>query len=203
MACSARTADSRPAPGPRTRTSTSFSPCPIAWRRGILRDHLRRIGGALARALEANFAGARPADHVAVQIGDRDDRVVKSGKNVRDTGVNILAPLRLDDLRLLDVVRVERKVFLRRLGRGSFRFLGGFLRGLGLRFRLGRLGAASSDAGASAVAAAAAVCLSRGSFGHRRRGLLLGNTLFCFGRFRSGRFLWSLVFGFFGHGSVR
>src|SRR5271170_2793628 len=32
IACSARIADSRPVPGPLTRTETSFKPWPIAWR---------------------------------------------------------------------------------------------------------------------------------------------------------------------------
>ena len=83
---------------------------------GILRDHLRRVSRALARAFEANFARARPADHVAFQIGDRDDGVVKRRENVRETGVNVFAPFRLDDFRFLDVVRIERKIFLRRFG---------------------------------------------------------------------------------------
>ena len=41
-----------------------------------------------------------------------------------ETGVNILASFRLDDLRFLDVVRIKGKIFLRRLGCGGFRFLG-------------------------------------------------------------------------------
>ena len=61
----------------------------------ILRDHLRCVGGALARALEADFAGARPANHVAVQVGDRDDRVVEGGKDMRDAGMNFLLPFAL------------------------------------------------------------------------------------------------------------
>src|SRR5260370_18368497 len=32
IACKARMADSRPEPGPRTRTSTSRTPCDMAWR---------------------------------------------------------------------------------------------------------------------------------------------------------------------------
>ena len=94
---------------------------------GILRHHLRRVSGAFARAFESDFARARPADHVARQIGDGDDGVVESGKDMRDAGVNVLAALGLDDLRLLDVVRIERKIFLRRLG-GGWRFFFGFRR---------------------------------------------------------------------------
>ena len=92
--------------------------------RRVLRDHLRRVGCALARAFETDFAGARPADHIAVQVSDRDDRVIEGGKDMRETGVNILASLRLDDLRFLDVVRIKGKIFLRCLGCGGFRFLG-------------------------------------------------------------------------------
>src|ERR1700682_1513903 len=74
--------------------------------RGILRDHLRCVSRAFARAFETNFARARPADDIAIQIGDRDDGVVKRGENVRNASVNILAPFRLDDFRLLNVVGI-------------------------------------------------------------------------------------------------
>src|SRR5437764_4222223 len=52
--------------------------------------------------------------------------------------MNVLAPFRLDDLGLLNVIRVQRKVLLGRLNRRSFLFfrlrwflrrLGGWLRG--------------------------------------------------------------------------
>ena len=66
----------------------------------ILRDHLRRISCALARAFKADLAGARPSNHVAVHVRDRHDCVVKCRKNMRDAGMNILAPFGLDDLRL-------------------------------------------------------------------------------------------------------
>ena len=94
--------------------------------RGILRDHLRRVSGALARAFESNFARARPADDVAFQVGDRDDRVVESGEDVRDTGVNVLTSLGLDDLRLLDVVRDRAKDFPCRCRRRRGRLRGFF-----------------------------------------------------------------------------
>src|SRR5262245_25381241 len=45
----------------------------------------RHLGGerrALARALEADLAGAGPCDHVAVEIADRDDRVVEARLHV-------------------------------------------------------------------------------------------------------------------------
>src|ERR671912_2680330 len=35
---------------------------------------LRGVGRGLARALEADLAGAGPRDHVALWVGDRDDR---------------------------------------------------------------------------------------------------------------------------------
>src|SRR5436190_1463358 len=73
----------------------------------VLRDHLSCVGSAFTRAFEADLSGARPANHVAFQIGNGDDGVVKSGKDMRDAGVNVLAALSLDDFRLLDIVRVE------------------------------------------------------------------------------------------------
>src|SRR3954465_14804216 len=44
----------------------------------VLRDHLGSVSGAFARPFEADLAGARPADHVAFEISDGDDRVVES-----------------------------------------------------------------------------------------------------------------------------
>src|SRR6185369_12251025 len=44
---------------------------------GTLGRERRRVGRALARALEAGDAGRAPADHGAGRIGDRDDRVVE------------------------------------------------------------------------------------------------------------------------------
>ena len=73
----------------------------------ILRDHLRGVRGAFARAFETDFACARPADHAALQVGDRDDGVVESCQHVRDAGVNILAALGLDDLRQFDCVGIK------------------------------------------------------------------------------------------------
>src|SRR5207245_8172277 len=51
--------------------------------RGGLGRHLRRERRRLARALEAHLAGARPGDHVAHRVGDRDDRVVERALDVR------------------------------------------------------------------------------------------------------------------------
>src|SRR4051794_25053440 len=49
---------------------------------GVLGGHLRSERGRLARALEADVAGARPRDHVALGVGDRHDRVVERALDV-------------------------------------------------------------------------------------------------------------------------
>src|SRR3954454_22096268 len=51
--------------------------------RGGLGSHLRGERRRLAGALEAHLAGARPGDHVAHRVGDRDDRVVERALDVR------------------------------------------------------------------------------------------------------------------------
>ena len=81
--------------------------------RRILRDQLRRVSRAFARAFETNFPGARPPDHVSIQIRDGDDRVIKCRVNVRDAGMNVLGAFRLNNFRFLNVVRVQRKIFAR------------------------------------------------------------------------------------------
>src|SRR4051812_32021303 len=50
---------------------------------GVLGSHLRRERRGLTRALEADVAAGRPADHVAVRVGDRDDGVVERALDVR------------------------------------------------------------------------------------------------------------------------
>src|SRR5688572_14542264 len=55
---------------------------PVAGVDGRLRRRERR---ALARALEADAAGARPRDDVPLLVGDRDLRVVEGGVNVRQS----------------------------------------------------------------------------------------------------------------------
>src|SRR6185295_6052759 len=52
---------------------------------GVLRRHLGREGRALARALEPDASGRRPGEDVALQIADRDDRVVEGRLDVRHT----------------------------------------------------------------------------------------------------------------------
>ncbi len=56
-ACKARSADSRPEPGPETSTSSVRMPCSAALRAAILRRHLRGIGSGLARTLETHRPG--------------------------------------------------------------------------------------------------------------------------------------------------
>src|SRR5690606_30724154 len=60
----------------------------------LLGSHLGGVGGGLAGALEADVAGGRPREHVALQVGDRDDRVVERALDVRDA-VGDVAPLAL------------------------------------------------------------------------------------------------------------
>ena len=80
--CSARIADSRPEPGPLTRTSSRAQPVGLGGVAGVDRGLGRRERRPLARPLEADAAGARPRDHVAFCVGDRDVRVVERGVNV-------------------------------------------------------------------------------------------------------------------------
>src|SRR5215204_3757946 len=49
----------------------------------LLGGHLRGEGRALARALEADVAGGRPRERVALLVGDRHDRVVEGALDVR------------------------------------------------------------------------------------------------------------------------
>src|SRR5207253_2154047 len=59
-------------------------------RRGVRRD-LRGERRRLARALEARGAGRLPDDHVALGIGERDDRVVERRLDVRLSDRDVLA----------------------------------------------------------------------------------------------------------------
>src|SRR5688500_2821667 len=51
----------------------------------------RGVGRALARALEADQAGAAPADDVSGRVGDRHDRVVERRLDVRVTRWHVLS----------------------------------------------------------------------------------------------------------------
>src|SRR5262245_3038267 len=59
--------------------------------RGRLRRELRGERRGLARALEADVARRRPGDHVALLVGDRDDRVVERRLDVRGAVGDVLA----------------------------------------------------------------------------------------------------------------
>src|SRR3954449_6367313 len=48
----------------------------------VLGGHLRRERRRLARALEPDVPGRGPTDHVALRVGDRDDRVVERALDV-------------------------------------------------------------------------------------------------------------------------
>src|SRR3954447_21710259 len=58
---------------------------------GLLRRHLRRERRRLAGALEADVAGRGPREHVAVLVGDGDDRVVEGALDVRHAVGDVLA----------------------------------------------------------------------------------------------------------------
>src|SRR5579884_389159 len=89
-ACKARMAASRPAPGPFTNTSIDRIPCSMATGSGLGRD-LRSVGGGLPTALEALGAGRAPGDDVALEVADRDDRVVERALDVRLAHGHVLA----------------------------------------------------------------------------------------------------------------
>src|SRR3954471_8056136 len=61
--------------------------------RGGVSGHLGGEGGRLARALEAGAAGGLPRDDVALAVGERDDRVVEAGLDVRLADRDVLADL--------------------------------------------------------------------------------------------------------------
>src|SRR3954453_10045374 len=61
--------------------------------RGGLGGHLRGERRRLAGALEPHLAGARPGDHVAQRVGDRDDRVVERALDVGVPVSDVLLPL--------------------------------------------------------------------------------------------------------------
>ena len=82
---------SRPEPGPFTSTSTLRTPCSMARRAHGLGRHLGGERRALAGALEADVAGRRPGEDVALLVGDADDRVVERALDVRHAVGDVLA----------------------------------------------------------------------------------------------------------------
>src|SRR5438309_2229364 len=61
--------------------------------RGILGDLLRGVSRALARAFETHTPGTRPAEDVALHVGDVDLRVVERREDVRHAGADVLRAL--------------------------------------------------------------------------------------------------------------
>ena len=90
-ACSARSADSRPDPGPETSTSSVRMPCSCALRAASSARHLRGIRGGLARTLEPHRASRRPRDRIALRIRDGDHRIVERRRDVSHARHDILA----------------------------------------------------------------------------------------------------------------
>ena len=91
----ARIADSRPAPGPLTLTSHRADAMLLRHLGGVQGRHLRGERGALAGALEADAAGARPRQDVSGRVGDGHDGVVEGGRDGRDSVGNVLPFLAL------------------------------------------------------------------------------------------------------------
>ena len=84
VACKARTADSRPPPGPLTYTITAAHPEFGAFARSSFSRHLCGERRTFARSLEADRTGARPRHHQPLRIGNRHDRVVESRMHMSD-----------------------------------------------------------------------------------------------------------------------
>jgi hypothetical protein len=64
----------------------------------ILSDNLRRIGGRLARAAEIALSSTRPGNDLALQVRDRNDRIVEGGQYVHKTSGDVLGTLCLANL---------------------------------------------------------------------------------------------------------
>jgi hypothetical protein len=79
----ARTALSRPGPGPLTSTSTWRKPCSKAFGRPLQRE-LSRKRSRLLRAFVTEGASARPGNDIALLVGDGHDRVIEGAMNMSD-----------------------------------------------------------------------------------------------------------------------
>ena len=90
-ACSDRIAVSRPEPGPFTNTSTFCRPCSMPLRAAASAVTCAANGVDLREPLKPGRAGRLPDDHVAVLVGERDDRVVERRLDVRLTDRDVLA----------------------------------------------------------------------------------------------------------------
>src|ERR1019366_9463924 len=87
---------SRPEPGPRTSTSTFFTPCSMAARAHFSAAKRRAEGREFARTLKANLARRGPRQHVAFGVGNGNDGVVERTLDVRDSEGNVLTFLLTD-----------------------------------------------------------------------------------------------------------
>ena len=134
--------------------------------RSILRDHLRRVRRALARAFKANFSCTRPANDVSIHVGDRHDRVVKSRENVRDASVNIFAAFGFDDFGF-SISSAESERFS---GGGAadvastFLVLAGFFAGLATASALAGVDSETASAGANAPTAGSGTACATSPF---------------------------------------
>ncbi len=94
-AANARSADSRPEPGPCTSTSSVFTPCSCALRRCILGSHLGSIRSRFTRPFKAHGARRRPRDCVALNVRDQDFCVVERRIHMRNASGDVFAFLTL------------------------------------------------------------------------------------------------------------
>ncbi len=97
-AASARSADSRPDPGPCTSTSSVLTPCSCGFAARILSRHLCGIRCRFARAFEAHGPGRRPGNSIALHVRDQDLGVVERRVHVSNASGDVLGDLLLDAL---------------------------------------------------------------------------------------------------------
>jgi hypothetical protein len=89
LAWSARMADSRPAPGPVTRTSTERTPFSLAPSAQLAAASCAAKGVPLREPLNP-MRPAEPGQDAAFLVRDRDDRVVEGGLHGRDRVRDVL-----------------------------------------------------------------------------------------------------------------
>ena len=87
---SARSADSRPEPGPFTKTSSVFTPCSWALRAASSDAICAAYGVDLRLPLNA-ISGRGPRNRVALNVGNRHHRIVVRRVHMRDARRNILS----------------------------------------------------------------------------------------------------------------
>ena len=112
---SARTADSRPEPGPLTRTSTLRMPWSRAWLAAFAAACCAAKGVPLRDPRKPSEPGTLPRHGVAVRVGDGDDRVIEGSLHVHQSVRNVLALLLLKLLRLALLVACGATSFSHKL----------------------------------------------------------------------------------------